>query len=492
MANEFIARKGLLSLNNSAVCGSLTVSTCIVATGGICGVASSAVTATTATTATSATSAATWTTGRTLTIGNTGKSVNGSESVAWSLNEIGAAPVFRNTISVSNTVFTNIATITGNSLASAVTITLQGTSGNTVVNVKADILVNHFQDTQVTTTSGNYSQLEFRIISNDNETFSIEARVINSPQSTDLNIEIFPLNNESVTFGGTLQTGTTLTFNTEPGVLVIGTDGTTTTGRLQSGNLRLNVNTISSENTNGHIILSPNGAGNVGIGTTSPAALLNVGATGTLHFTESGIGSMLLKGASGTARGMLEVHNGDSSSIVLLQAYTGGAGVGTLSNTTLDIVTNSTTRMVITGGGCVGIGTTNPGCTLSVVGSICSSGQLRAGTIASVGNIDIGGEIIPTNSCLLVRTAGTIRACIDSVGICTPGILRAANICALTSICGPMVCVSGEVSGLTVRGAHKAADGTSGINQNVSFVDASAYTHTFEFKNGLLVSYSVT
>lgn len=100
--------------------------------------------------------------------------------------------------------------------------------------------------------------------------------------------------------------------------------------------------------------------GNVGIGTNSPAALLNVGATGTLHFTEPGIGTILLKGESGTARGMLEVHNGNSSSKVLLQAYTGGAGVGTLSNTTLDIVTNSTTRMVVTSGGNVGIGTTSP------------------------------------------------------------------------------------------------------------------------------------
>ena len=33
----------------------------------------------------------TWTTGRTITIGNTGKSVNGSANVSWTLAEIGAA-----------------------------------------------------------------------------------------------------------------------------------------------------------------------------------------------------------------------------------------------------------------------------------------------------------------------------------------------------------------------------------------------------------------
>ena len=42
-------------------------------------------------TATAATTAATWTTARTLTVGSTGKSVNGSANVSWSLAEIGAA-----------------------------------------------------------------------------------------------------------------------------------------------------------------------------------------------------------------------------------------------------------------------------------------------------------------------------------------------------------------------------------------------------------------
>jgi trimeric autotransporter adhesin len=139
------------------------------------------------------------------------------------------------------------------------------------------------------------------------------------------------------------------------------------------------------------------GAGNVGIGTTAPAALLNVGATGTLHFTESGIGSMLLKGASGTARGMLEVHNGNSSSKVYLQAYTGGAGVGTLSNTRFDIVTNSTTRMVVTSTGNVGIGTTAPAYTLDV------NGTFGANTFASIQGLDTGN---PTASANELRVSG--------------------------------------------------------------------------------------
>lgn len=44
--------------------------------------------------ATTATSAATWTTARTITIGATGKSVNGSADVSWSLSEIGVSTDF--------------------------------------------------------------------------------------------------------------------------------------------------------------------------------------------------------------------------------------------------------------------------------------------------------------------------------------------------------------------------------------------------------------
>ena len=36
------------------------------------------------------------------------------------------------------------------------------------------------------------------------------------------------------------------------------------------GNIQVSSNTISSTDTNGHIVLSPNGSGNVGVGTTSP------------------------------------------------------------------------------------------------------------------------------------------------------------------------------------------------------------------------------
>jgi hypothetical protein len=56
-------------------------------------------------------------------------------------------------------------------------------------------------------------------------------------------------------------------------------------------NLQLDSNTISSINANGHILLSPNGTGDVGIGTTTPNELLtvagNISASGNVWVTQN-------------------------------------------------------------------------------------------------------------------------------------------------------------------------------------------------------------
>lgn len=65
--------------------------------------------ASTATSATTATSAGKWSTARTITIGNTGKSVDGSGNVSWTLTEIGAAAASHGTHLTIGTGATNAA-----------------------------------------------------------------------------------------------------------------------------------------------------------------------------------------------------------------------------------------------------------------------------------------------------------------------------------------------------------------------------------------------
>ena len=288
------------------------------------------------------------------------------------------APRYVQIINVSQTSYTTICTITGGSLASAVNISFQGTSGNVVVNVTAQILVNHYQDISITTTSGFYSQLNIRVISNNNETYSIEAQVLSGAgSSTDLNIEVFPLNSESVTFGGSPVTpGTTLVHTTRQGFYISATEaisissggdiyatgnvgiGTTSPGAklhvvgntyIESGNLF--IDTIAGYTTNVVSIAANTNfyvpSGNVGIGTTSPIGKLTVN-TGTNENVS------VLTGGSGDLR--ISALNDAASATVQLSIQ---------GSPLLFRVAGGSEAMRITSGGNVGIGNTSPNGALS-------------------------------------------------------------------------------------------------------------------------------
>jgi hypothetical protein len=76
--------------------------------------------------ASTASSAATWTTARTFTIGSTGKSVNGSADVSWTLGEIGAAAASHNHTSLTSV--TSIGFTTEGSDSASIATTISGTS----------------------------------------------------------------------------------------------------------------------------------------------------------------------------------------------------------------------------------------------------------------------------------------------------------------------------------------------------------------------------
>jgi hypothetical protein len=187
------------------------------------------------------------------------------------------------------------------------------------------------------------------------------------------------------------KTTTDVYINNESnGFIAISNNGSerwriTSTGILQSngaqtlqtstGNL-----TLATAGGNGHILLSPNGSGNVGIGTTSPSTKLAVegGSVSTVNVTGSDVRySFDIRTLVGGAIGF---NNAASSNVY--GAVTGSAYFGVAQSYPIVFTTAGTERMRIESGGNVGIGTTSPNSKLEVAGT--------AGTaIVSVNNTSV-------------------------------------------------------------------------------------------------------
>jgi len=155
--------------------------------------------------------------------------------------------------------------------------------------------------------------------------------------------------------------------------------------------------------------------GNVGIGTTSPGALLEVKG--------AGVGIKLNTGTA-TAGGWVAVYNSDNTAQTYLGVEDGTGGyivggtlakstiVGSGSNTAMHLVTNGTVRATILSGGNVGIGSIAPSGILSVTPTQYSTGTASQAltTVTGVGttftSAMVGSQFVFANG----TTAGTITA----------------------------------------------------------------------------------
>ncbi len=136
------------------------------------------------------------------------------------------------------------------------------------------------------------------------------------------------------------------------------------TGTVQTDNLQFDGNTISSTDTNGNIILSPDGTGKVGIGMT-PLHMLDITPV-------SGSNALHIDGDVGTS--VAQVH---------LEGSTNGIKLDVNDNSTsyygLSIVNSDTTDLLyVQNDGNIGIGTNTPYARVHINGTGSGSGLVSA------------------------------------------------------------------------------------------------------------------
>jgi hypothetical protein len=135
---------------------------------------------------------------------------------------------------------------------------------------------------------------------------------------------------------------------------------------------------ISNDGSSWPMTLNPLG-GNVGIGTTSPASLLQVGGAAIAGGALPGINVAVAGGAYVLA------SDGTRSAFMGVDASNYGM-VGSLSNHDFTLRTNNVERVRISSGGNVGIGTTAPGNLLDV-GSASQFRVNSTGNLTKVNNV---------------------------------------------------------------------------------------------------------
>ncbi|MEI7750069.1 MAG: hypothetical protein WCJ25_03630, partial [Candidatus Moraniibacteriota bacterium] len=151
-------------------------------------------------------------------------------------------------------------------------------------------------------------------------------------------------------------------------------------------------------------------ADNVGIGTTSPGAKLEIVGTDSaipllIKNTGSGAGSyagMQFTDAAGNLMGHMGYAN------VSARNFPDQFYFGSIAAKDFNITTTDTIRMTIKAGGNVGIGTTSPTEKLEVVGNAIFSGDVKVNSLSVTNGASIGslGLNISMNSSLIPSTSG--------------------------------------------------------------------------------------
>lgn len=159
------------------------------------------------------------------------------------------------------------------------------------------------------------------------------------------------------------------------------------------------------------LALNPLG-NNVGIGTTSPGAKLEVSG-GAVSIANRGEGAVLLFLSTERHWQLRQFGTGQSTALEL--ASVGGGG-------NKNFIINTTGR--------VGIGTTNPRERLEVNGNIVATGDVRLAGADCVEEFDLDeGQTLEPGTVMVISDEETVRQCMDPYDTKVAGVLSGAGDC---------------------------------------------------------------
>ena len=253
------------------------------------------------------------------------------------------SPLVRGSVSnVNNTGYVHAFKVDGSALASQIRFTVAGTVGSVVISNDVSIVCNHYRDILIESTSGFYTVLTIKVVSNGNEDFSVYFKS-NSANTATVSVVVFPLNDETVTITTTDPgySGKTLEHTCDYGKKFSATNNTTpdqfditTDGDIDANKYQINGTTVIGAD---RTVRAADGA--VGTPTISFSADTNTGlyrvgsdklgfvTAGTYRGMFDNLGRLLI-GTTSTTPGFSTdnghaFHTGDASHI----SRSGGPGI---------------------------------------------------------------------------------------------------------------------------------------------------------------------